>query len=464
MYKVDRLSRSLHDFARMVDIFDKHNVSFVSVTQQFNTTTSMGRLTLNVLLSFAQFEREVTGERIRDKIAASKKKGMWMGGFVPLGYDLKERKLLINSEEAKTIRHIFQRYLDIRCVRLLKEELDRDGIRSKTRTKKDGTIIEGYSFSRGGLYKILSNPVYISQIRHKELRHPGQHEPIIDQLLWDAVQAQLKDNAPLLQGHTRKTMPSLLAGKLFDVSGDHMAPSHSAKHGRRYRYYVSYGLKNGIAEQNKHGWRVPAHEIEQTIVQAARRILNDRLSMSAVLQELAVATHHIPAVLDAACNLCKEPDHTDAIIKLIKRADLRQDGIRLDISLESLMPADSNNKGVSITHDVPMQMRRRGVEMRLVIEGADNSKTDPTLIRTIARARTWFDNLISGQEKSIASIAARAGVSEIYVSNLLPVAFLSPAIVNAIIEGDQAVDLTSDVLTKRINLPLVWAEQKHILN
>ena len=186
VYKVDRLTRSLTDFAKIIERFDNHNVSFVSVTQQFNTTSSMGRLTLNVLLSFAQFEREVTGERIRDKIAASKKKGMWMGGFIPLGYDLKDRKLLINTKEAKTVQYIYRRYLELGCVRLLKEDLDKNGIHSKVRGQKGGC-----SFSRGTLYKILSNPIYIGQIRHKGTCHDGQHKAIIDQELWEQVQQHM---------------------------------------------------------------------------------------------------------------------------------------------------------------------------------------------------------------------------------------------------------------------------------
>jgi site-specific DNA recombinase len=183
VYKVDRLTRSLADFAKMVEVFDAHGVSFVAVTQQFNTTTSMGRLTLNVLLSFAQFEREVTGERIRDKIAASKRKGMWMGGLVPLGYDVRERRLLVNSDEAQIIREIFRQYEETGCVRLLKEKMDRRGIRSKPRTMKDGTRSGGRPLSRGALYKILSNPIYLGQIRHEGVCHAGLHEPIIDREL-----------------------------------------------------------------------------------------------------------------------------------------------------------------------------------------------------------------------------------------------------------------------------------------
>src|SRR5246500_2529615 len=190
VYKVDRLTRSLADFAKMVEIFDASGVSFVAVTQQFNTTTSMGRLTLNVLLSFAQFEREVTGERIRDKIAASKRKGIWMGGTVPLGYDVDDKRLVINQAEATTVRRIFTRYCELGSVRLLKEELDRLGVRSKIRVSKDGVESGGQAFSRGALYALLRNPIYVGETRHKGVCHPGQHAPIVNRAMWDKV-AQL---------------------------------------------------------------------------------------------------------------------------------------------------------------------------------------------------------------------------------------------------------------------------------
>ena len=235
VYKVDRLTRSLTDFAKIIELFDNHGVSFVSVTQQFNTTTSMGRLTLNVLLSFAQFEREVTGERIRDKIAASKKKGMWMGGFVPLGYDLENRRLLINTAEAKTVQYIYRRYLELGCVRLLKEDLDRRGMHSKARGNKGGCL-----FSRGILYKILSNSIYVGKIRHKGASYPGQHQAIIDQELWEQVQKHMAKNSMEHRTRSFRTVSCPLANKLFDVSGERLVPVHVNKKGRRYRYYETF--------------------------------------------------------------------------------------------------------------------------------------------------------------------------------------------------------------------------------
>src|ERR1700746_1297618 len=197
VYKVDRLTRSLADFAKMVEVFDARGVSFVAVTQQFNTTTSMGRLTLNVLLSFAQFEREATGERIRDQIAASKRKGIWMGGLVPLGYEVRDRQLVINEAEATTVRHIFTRYCELGSVRLLKEELDRNGVRSKIRVSKDGVESGGQAFSRGALYTLLRNPIYVGEIRHKGVCHPGQHAPIVDRAIWDKVAKLLLERPPV---------------------------------------------------------------------------------------------------------------------------------------------------------------------------------------------------------------------------------------------------------------------------
>src|SRR5271169_6836762 len=217
VYKVDRLTRSLADFAKLVELFDANGVSFVSVTQSFNTTTSMGRLTLNVLLSFAQFEREVTGERIRDKIAASKRKGIWMGGVPPLGYDVRERRLVVNPAEAETVRHIYERYLELECVRQLSKELEQRGIKSKVRVSRNGIKSGGCRFSRGALYELLANPIYIGEVRHKQERHPGQHEAILSKELWERVQQRLNQNAARGRGTSNRSITSPLAGKLFDA-------------------------------------------------------------------------------------------------------------------------------------------------------------------------------------------------------------------------------------------------------
>src|ERR1019366_8969685 len=277
VYKVDRLTRSLADFARMVELFDAQDISFVAVTQQFNTTTSMGRLTLNVLLSFAQFEREVIGERIRDKVAASKRKGIWMGGSVPIGYDVRDRKLLVNESEVKTVQHIFERYLELCSVRLLKKDLDSRGIVSASRVSRKGNTRGSKPFSRGALYNVLSNPIYVGEIRHRNERHPGQHEAVVSRDLWERVQQQLRSRA-VRQGEGRKTEAprSPLAGKLFDESGEPLYVQGAAKGQRRYRYYVSRRLVRGESKGAEQAWRISAPEIEQTISAAAREILGDR--------------------------------------------------------------------------------------------------------------------------------------------------------------------------------------------
>jgi DNA invertase Pin-like site-specific DNA recombinase len=247
VYKIDRLTRSLSDFVKMVEIFDAREVSFVSVTQSFNTTTSMGRLTLNVLLSFAQFEREVTGERIRDKIAASKKKGMWMGGPAPLGYDAVNRKLIVNREEAKTVRRIYRKYAEVGSVRKLKEELDAEGILSKVREGRNGRRWGGRPFSRGALYLMLQNRIYLGETTHKGNSYPGEHEEITSRDLWEKVQEIMAANRVSRRAGGGAQSSSLLAGILYDSSGNRMTPSHAVKKGKRYRYYLS----NSLAIKNK---------------------------------------------------------------------------------------------------------------------------------------------------------------------------------------------------------------------
>jgi DNA invertase Pin-like site-specific DNA recombinase len=449
VYKVDRLTRSLADFAKMVEVFDAHGVSFVAVTQQFNTTSSMGRLTLNILLSFAQFEREVTGERIRDKIAASKRKGMWMGGNVPLGYDVKERKLLVNDAEADTVRDIFRRYLTLGGVRQLKEDLDRTGICSKARKGLPGT-----NFSRGALYALLGNPIYIGEIRHKGTCHAGRHEAIIDRVLWDEVQQRLRDNGPERDGRERKTESSPLTGKLFDEVGERLTPSHATKSGRRYRYYVSNALVTGTTNQHP-GWRLPAQEIERCVKDATRALLLDRGALSSAARKSEIAADRLNFLFEAAERFDGDP------IDLIEQVALRQDGITLTLLLSRLTGDDMP----SVTHHVPMTIKRRGVEMRLVVDGPGpaSRKGDPILLKAIAKARGWFDDLVTGRASSLAAIALREGITDRYVSHLLPLAFLAPDIVEAITVGRHPVGLTVETLVRRIDLPLGWDEQKALL-
>jgi site-specific DNA recombinase len=275
VYKIDRLTRSFADFAKIVEILDAKGASFVSVTQQFNTTTSMGRLTLNVLLSFAQFEREVIGERIRDKIAASKRKGMWMGGIPPLGYRAQDGKLVIVDSEGEIVRFIFRGYAELGSVRLVKNELEARSVQSKLRTSASGHISGGKPFARGALYLILQNRIYRGEIVHNRQSYPGEHAPIIDRPLWDAVQAQLASNAAQRSDGGKTRQPSLLAGMLLDHDGNRMTPSHAVKRGTRYRYYVSRSLITKDRTEGSAGLRIPAAEIEQLVSSRVHRWLLD---------------------------------------------------------------------------------------------------------------------------------------------------------------------------------------------
>src|SRR6266436_593946 len=303
VYKVDRLTRSLADFARLVEIFDAQGVEDLdqSVTQQFNTTSSMERLTLNVLLSFAQFEREVTGERIRDKIAASKKKGMWMGGNVPLGYDANERTLVINPAEAETVRRVFALYRELGCVRRVKEEADRLGLRTKCSTTADGTKRGGKPFSRGHIYGLLANPIYTGQIAHKGELYPGLQPALIDDETWTAVRNQLAANTSDHRHRARAAEPSLLAGLLVDARGERFTPSHAIKKGRRYRYYVSAALISEAGTDRAR--RIGAREIEDAVV----RILIEGLTSPAKLVErfgtAGMASDQIRKMLGRAARL-----------------------------------------------------------------------------------------------------------------------------------------------------------------
>ncbi len=334
VYKIDRLTRSLADFARMVEIFDAHGASFVSVTQQFNSTTSMGRLTLNVLLSFAQFEREVTGERIRDKIAASKKRGMWMGGFVPVGYLKRDRSLEIDPEEAETVRLIFERYLQLKSVRLLKEDLDNRGLVSKTRIGKNGLKMGGKAYSRGKLYKMLSNPIYVGEIRHLDTCHPGLHAPIIDRDTWEKTRQTLAQHTVRGAGETAKTTASPLAGKLIDETGQALTPTHAVKKGLRHRYYVSRSLLGAGTEANAGGWRLPAKEIERSVAAAAASLLEDQSLLLAAIRENGIEADRIVPILEEAQRWAlklRSSAQSDAIALLIDRVELRESGLKLSL-------------------------------------------------------------------------------------------------------------------------------------
>lgn len=456
VYKVDRLTRSLADFAKIIEQFDKRGVFFVSVTQSFNTTSSMGRLTLNVLLSFAQFEREVTGERIRDKIAASKQKGMFMGGNVPLGYKVDKRKLEIIPEETKIVRHIFEQYVALGCVQRLHDELIRQGICSRN----------GKHISRGNLRNILHNRIYIGQIHHKGSYYPGQHEGIIDQELWDKVHRQFDGNRHGVRGKHKKAELIPLAGKLFSVSGEKLLPVHGKKNSRRYRYYVSESLTIGPASQAPNAWRLPGVDLERNVTQIVRRMLEDRKAITSALQEIGITAGSYASIYSQAdifrAQLAAEAGKEAALAILLDRVDVHPDGLKIRICLTPLLEKEKITTAtkLTITHEVAMRMRRRGVETKLIITGNENAIVDSVLIKAIARGRVWFDELLTGQARSMGDIAKKYNVSDSHIGNLLPLAFLAPGIVEAILLGRQPTSLTLEKLTKHIDLPMYWEGQR----
>ena len=449
VYKVDRLTRSLADFAKMVEVFDKAAVSFVAVTQQFNTTSSMGRLTLNVLLSFAQFEREVTGERIRDKIAASKRKGIWMGGNVPLGYDVIDRKLVVVPEEAESVKTIFKRYLQISGVRELKDDLEQLGIRPKARPGKPPG-----DFWKGALYCILSNPIYIGMIRHKGEHHPGLQEAIIDQETWDAVQDKLKVHTVRMNPN-RKTAPSPLIGKILDEQGRALTPSHNSKPGRRYRYYISRTGESASVND----WRLPAIEIEARVEEIARDVLADQSRIVNAGLAAGVPESEIQALLDCSRGKDHPQERTQKeIFRQVQSVQLGGSELKVKVKLDHRIP-------VTLERSVPVLMRRRGVERRIIIGGPQTkpmAKPNASLIHAVGRGLKWWRQLASGEAKSIADIAHSEQVTARYVSRLIPLGLLAPDIVDAIASGSQPIELTTETLT-RSELPSCWKDQREML-
>ena len=471
VYKVDRLTRSLADFARLIEIFDAQGVAFVSVTQQFNTTSSMGRLTLNVLLSFAQFEREVTGERIRDKIAASKKKGMWMGGNVPLGYDASERTLVINATEAKIVRRIFALYREFGCVRRIKEEADRLGLKTKRRTTASGCERGGMPFSRGHIYGLLSNPIYIGQIAHKGQLYPGQHPALIDIETWNTVRDQLATHARRHRSKADAVEPSLLAGMLFDAQGKRLTPSHAVKNGRRYRYYVSAALITEARADRAQGCRLPAQEIERAVI----RVLADALANPAAqLERLGTAgmpSDTVRKMLDRGTRLAaalnRSPGEQARVVReLVEKVVVDEKTITIKVRPGALLGGDVSSSHSAIELTAAVAFKRRGVETKLVLPGLSQSnhsaRCDPALIRAIARGRAWFEELATGRARSLQALAKRDGITGRYVRRLVGLAFLSPRLVEEILHGRQPVELTTTRLTG-LDLPLDWIEQHRLL-
>jgi site-specific DNA recombinase len=480
VYKVDRLTRSLSDFAKIVEIFDQHGVSFVSVTQQFNTTSSMGRLTLNILLSFAQFEREVTGERIRDKIAASKKKGMWMGGLPSLGYDVKDRKLIVNETEAATVRHIFRRYVELKSVRELKEDLDSASIVSKVRTAPDGSPYGGQSLARGALYLMLQNRIYRGEIVHKGKSYPGEHEAIIDQTLWNDVQAILSGNRVHRANGNSSKEPRLLTGILFDASGGRMSPTHATKRGARYRYYISRSLLGAPTKAKTEGQRIPAAALESLLVRRIRDWLADSAAILELVQHVTPNIAAQKRLLERAKDIGSgEIDDVYTFMRAsivrvqvhMNRIDitLDEDGVREHIHGVTRKTEPNEQTGSETNHQVttlsiPACLKRTGKEMRIVVsDGSEPATPDTGLVRLLVRANAIRDQLLADRSLTFEDIAKNDGVVPSYATRLFRLTVLAPDIVSAILSGRQPPELTARRLMDDTRLPLDWNEQRRCL-
>jgi site-specific DNA recombinase len=457
VYKVDRLTRSLADFAKIVEQFDGEGVSFVSVTQQFNTTSSMGRLTLNVLLSFAQFEREVTGERIRDKIAASKKRGMWMGGAIPLGYDLCDRLLVPNKEEAERVRTIYRLYLELGCVSKLQQRLDEANIRSKKRLSKTGNASGNVAFSRGALYELLQNPLYLGQVRHKEKIYEGQHEAIIDQPLWDRVQQQLVGNRPATRHRFKQGEASLLTGLLFDEGGNRYTPSHTIKKERRYRYYV---LEANIRPQKRAPTelpRIPANEIELLVLKEVDELMNSpqRLSEVLCMTEHADLANLLTAIESRRASR-KQPDGVvrECVRKVVICPDdvsvaVSRSAIRAQLGMDRLEYVDD---GVIFKTKAAMRLVRAELRFHLPGGAQTDSRPAESLIKALANAHDWLDRILRGEAANQRDLSRQTGYDERYISHVMPLAFLPPNIIESVLHGAQPVDCTLDSLLTSIVL------------
>lgn len=461
VYKIDRLTRSLADFSKIVDVLDVAGASFVSVTQSFNTATSMGRLTLNMLLSFAQFEREVTAERIRDKISASKRKGLWMGGKVPLGYDPDGRTLRINESEAKTIRALYNLYEELGTVRQVKDAADRLGLRSRHRKEGDGTTSGGGPFDRGHIHYILTNPIYAGRIRHRRQVYDGQHPAIINPDHWDAIQDRLQDGAarPRRMSSAGRTSP--LCGKLFDETGDRLTPSHSkTKNGTRLRYYISHRLVARSGEAHPGAWRLPAGNLEARITDLVRgTILRNGFVPSVMLGEGADAIARASAAAAAWLADARPED----LLALIGRIDIAPGSMRLHLDASKLAERLSIEIDAIDTSQLtschPFQLRKRGVETRIILADAPTGQ-DETLIRNIARAHAWFEKIKAGS--TFAQIADSEGTSRRRVQQMIGLAFLAPDIVQAVLDGKQPTGFTSD-WCKTHDMPSDWSDQRALL-
>ena len=453
VYKVDRLTRSLADFAKLVELFDQFGVSFVSITQSFNTTSSMGRLTLNVLLSFAQFEREVIGERVRDKIAASKRKGIWVGGPLSLGYRCIEKKLVVLPDEAETVRIIFNRYLELGSIGALVEDLDRRGIKTKANDRINGSVRGGIRFGTGPLAHLLKNRMYIGEVVYRGATHRGEHEPILDRGLFEAVQAKLAANAVTRQIRL-KGSPAILTGRIFDDRGNRMSPSHTNKVGVRYRYYISHAILQQRKADAGSVSRVPAAEIEKLVLDCVRKqctsmgesedpsAITDRDLIEQYVNSVIIKPHALEVRIVPASDAA-EPTNEFNLTDPTADQLLTPTSI---ITLPWTAPSFAAVKGIVHAPSSRPQLKPESRDALLI---------------AIAKARRWAQDIRLGRTASVAEIAKREGQGERHIRLLAPLAYVSPRVIAAIVDGSAPADLTVTGLARA--LPYSWTEQERMI-
>ncbi|WP_421696544.1 recombinase family protein [Aestuariivirga sp.] len=474
IYKIDRLTRSLRDFAKLSEILENNKASFVAVTQQFNTASSMGRLTLNILLTFAQFEREVAGDRIRDKRASSTRIGIWMGGNPALGYDAPAKKLIVNPREAGVIRHIYRRFLELRSMAELRKDMQKSGVVSKQRIMKDGRVYGGVPFTWHPLHRILTNPLYAGMIRHKQKVYNGRHEAIIDRPLFDAVQTLAKEVSASEKMRRAKAYPSLLRGIIFDISGEPLYTHHTVKNGRKYNYYISMSLAS--RRHRRDGAtriRVSAPAIDKFIISELAARFRDRewVGENVASGRMSLATFRNSKALadDLDRQLVK---NTGTVRKLLRHIALSKNTIHLIFSrpwLTQRLDLISSRMGTALAV-TPLEASieghpiRCGNEVKNVLESADGRvEPDHRLVQEILRAIRWFNALSSGRFATVLDLAKAESCSPTLISDRIRLAFLAPDIVEAIIEGRQPQSMTTARLKRCCPLPMSWEEQRTLL-
>jgi site-specific DNA recombinase len=472
VYKVDRLTRSLADFAKIIEVFDSHTVSFVSVTQQFNTTSSMGRLTLNVLLSFAQFEREITGERIRDKIAASRRKGMWMGGTIPLGYDVIDRRLIVNGAESQIVRKLFHLYLRLGSVEKVQQFLKDRKILSKLRVSATKRVSGGVSYSRGALYHLLNNRVYIGEVVHKKQVFAGQHQAILRRKLWNQVASRLQENNQAKRVGKSLSKSSLLMGVLFDCNGVRFTPTHSLKQGKRYRYYTSQTVvrKEGIRPAIP---RFPAAELEQFVLTQVQLLLRTPARFTCASADGPAKAEAAERAMDLSrkWTALGTTQQQEFARKVLEKVTLSQRTAWIEINkrklhaalLGDVIPAlPSNNSRAEIVKlTCAFKVFHQKGEIQVVGPAGMAPRpreASPSLVNAIARAYDWRERILSGEFNTIGQLAQTVGLTRRYVRRILQCASLSPRIVEAVIDGRQLAQLRLKRIIK--DVPRDWSQQE----